>query len=128
MPTGTAPTGRPRKTDLRAVINAPRYLVRSGCEWRMLPDDFPPYRTIYYWFRSLMRRLLVRTIHDSALMLDPMSGGRDATPGAGVVDSPSVKALSARERGYAANKRINRRQRHIAVDSDGRLFSCAGVD
>ena len=62
-----AKTGRPRKTDLRAVINALRYMVRSGCEWRMLPNDFPPYQTVYYWFRRLMRRMLFRTIHDLAL-------------------------------------------------------------
>jgi transposase len=45
---GTARTGRPRKTALREVINALRYLVRSGCKWRMLPNDFPPYQTVYY--------------------------------------------------------------------------------
>ena len=53
-----AHTGRPRKVELRQVINALRYLVRSGCEWRMLPNDFPPYQTVYYWFRRLLRRFL----------------------------------------------------------------------
>jgi putative transposase len=48
---GTARTGRLRKTELRRVIDTLRYLVRSGCEWRMLPNDFPPYQTVYYWFR-----------------------------------------------------------------------------
>ena len=69
---GRTRTGRPRKTELRQVINALGYLVRSGCEWRMLPNDFPPYQTVYYWFRRLMRRFLFRTIHDLALMLDRM--------------------------------------------------------
>jgi putative transposase len=67
---GAERTGRPRKTDFRAVINALRYLVRRGCEWRMLPNDFPPYQTVYYWFRRLRRRMLFRTIHDLGLMLD----------------------------------------------------------
>lgn len=120
---GAARTGRPRKTDLRAVVNALRYLVRSGCEWRLLPNDFPPYQTVYYWFRRLMRRLLFRTIHDLALMLDRMSCGRDVTPSAGVVDSQSVKAPSAHQRGYDANKKISGRKRHIAVDTDGRLLA-----
>ena len=52
------------------MINALRYMVRSGCEWRMLPNDFPPYQTVYYWFRRLMRCMLFRTIHDLTLMLD----------------------------------------------------------
>jgi putative transposase len=120
---GAERTGRPRKTDFRAVINALRYLVRTGCEWRMLRNDFPPYQTVYYWFRRLMRRMLFRTIHDLALMLDRMGSGREAVPSAGVLDSQSVKAPAAPERGYDANKRIKGRKRHIAVDTDGRLLA-----
>jgi transposase len=73
-----ARTGRPRRTDLRAVINALRYMVRAGGEWRMLPNDFPPWQTVYYWFRRLMRRMLFKTIHDLALMLDRLLAERDA--------------------------------------------------
>lgn len=120
---GAERTGRPRKTDFRAVINAMRYLVRTGCEWRMLPNDFPPYQTVYYWFRRLMRRMLFRTIHDLALMLDRMCSGREVVPTAAVMDSQSVKAPSAHERGYDANKKISGRKRHIAVDTDGRLLA-----
>lgn len=116
-------TGRPRKTDLRAVINALRYMVRSGCEWRMLPNDFPPWETVYYWFRRLMRRMLFRTIHDLALMLDRLCSEREAVPTAGVIDSQSVKAPGARQRGYDANKKVSGRKRHIAVDTDGRLLA-----
>lgn len=115
-----AKTGRPRKTDLRAVINALRYRVRSGCEWRMLPNDFPPYQTVYYWFRRLMRRMLFQTIHDLALMIDRMCHEREVAPSAGIVDSQSVKAPGARKRGYDANKKVSGRKRHIAVDTDGR--------
>jgi transposase len=89
---GPARTGRPRKIDFRQVINALRYLVRSGCEWRMLPNDFPPYQTVYYWFRRLTRRFLFRTIHDLALMLDRMCEQREVVPSAAIVDSQSVKA------------------------------------
>jgi transposase len=120
---GAARTGRPRKTDLRAVINALRYLVRSGCEWRMLPNDFPPWQTVYYWFRRFVRRLLFRTIHDLALMLDRLLAERDVTPSAGVLDSQSVKASAAKERGYDAFKKVKGRKRHIAVDTDGRLLA-----
>ena len=62
--------GRPRKTDLREVVNAIRYLVRTGCGWEMLPSDFPPWQTVYWWFRRFVRLLLFRTIHELALMMD----------------------------------------------------------
>lgn len=118
---GAARTRRPRGTELRQVINALRYLARSGCEWRMLPNDFPPYQTVYYWFRRLVRRFLFRTIHDLALMLDRMCEQREVVPSAGIVDSQCVKAPGARERGYDAHKKISGRKRHITVDTDGLL-------
>jgi putative transposase len=52
------------------VLDALRYLARTGGGWRMLPNDFPPWQTVYWWFRRFVRRLLFRTIHDVALMLD----------------------------------------------------------
>ena len=114
--------GRPRKTDLREVVNAIRYLVRTGCGWEMLPRDFPPWQTIYWWFRLFVRRLLFNTIHDIALMIDRERAGREASPSAGIIDSQSVKAPAAKERGYDAGKKVTGRKRHIAVDTDGRLL------
>lgn len=116
--------GRRRQVDLREIINALRYLVRSGCGWEMLPIHFGPWQTVYWWFRRLMRRFLFRTIHDLALMCDRERAGREASPSAAVIDSQSVKAPAAgAERGYdAATKKIVGRKRHIAVDTDGRLL------
>lgn len=120
---GAARTGRRREIDLREVINALRYLVRSGVGWRMLPRDFPPWQTVYWWFRRLMRRFLFQTIHDLLLMLDRERAGREASPSAAVVDSQSVKAPSARGGGgYDAAKKVKGRKRHVAVDTDGRLL------
>ena len=62
--------GRPREVDFREVINAVRYLVRSGCGWRMLPVHFGAWQTVYGWFRELARRFLFQTIHDIEVMLD----------------------------------------------------------
>lgn len=108
---------------MREILNAIRYLVRSGCGWRMLPDSFPPWETVYWWFRRFVRRLLFRTIHDLALMLDRESQGRAASPTAGVIDSQSVKAPApGAARGFDAGKKITGRKRHIAVDTDGRLL------
>ncbi|MEJ7928339.1 IS5 family transposase, partial [Sphingobium sp. AN641] len=114
--------GRPREVDLREVINAVRYLVRSGCGWRMLPIHFGAWQTAYGWFRELSRRFLFQTIHDIELMLDREQQGREQSPSAAVIDSQSVKAPSADERGFDAAKKIVGRKRHIAVDTDGRLL------
>ena len=118
-----AKRGRKRSTDLREVVNALRYMVRSGCEWRMLPVHFPPWQTVYWWFRRFIRLLLFRTIHDVVLMIDRERVGREASPTAGVIDSQSVKAPMAEKRGYDAGKKIVGRKRHIAVDTDGRLLA-----
>lgn len=114
--------GRHRVTDLREVLNAIRYLVRSGCEWRMLPTHFPRWQTVYWWFRRLVRSFLFQVIHDLALMLDRQAQGREEQPSAAVIDSQTVKALGAARRGYDAAKRVTGRKRHIAVDADGRLL------
>jgi transposase len=117
-----AKRGRKRTADLREVVNARRYMVRSGCEWRMLPMHFPPWQTVYWWFRRFVRLLLFRTIHDLAVMVDRERSGREASPSAGIVDSKSVKAPMAAARGYCPAKKVVGRKRHIAVDTDGRLL------
>jgi transposase len=94
--------GRPREVEFREVINAVRYLVRSGCGWRMLPVHFGHWRTVYGWFRELARRFLFQTIHDVALMLDRELAGREASPSAAVIDSQSIKAPHGKTRGYDA--------------------------
>ena len=83
------PPKRARKptTDLREVLNASRYLACSGGGWRMLPKDFPPRQTVYWWFRRSVRRLLFRTIHYVALILDREPEVREQSPSAALVDS-----------------------------------------
>src|ERR1700710_1323295 len=82
--------GRKISVDLREMLNAIRYMARSGGGWRMLPNNFPPWQTVYWWFRRFVRQLLFRTIHDVALMIDRERSGRAAQPTAGVIDSQSV--------------------------------------
>ena len=116
-------TGRRREVDLRAVLNAIRYLVRTGCGWRMLPKDFPPWQTVYWWFRRFVRQMLFRTIHDIALMIDRERAGREASPSAGVADSQTVKAPApGAARGFDGGKKTIGRKRHVVVDTDGRLL------
>jgi transposase len=88
----------------------------------MLPKDFQPWPTVYWWFRRFVRRFLFQTIHDVALMLDRERVGREASPTGGVIVSQSVKAPEAKTRNYDAGKKIVGRKQHIAVDTDGRLL------
>ena len=85
MPPASA-TGRRRQRDFREILNAIRYMVRSGCEWRMLPIHFPPWQTVYWWFRRFVRRLLFQTIHDVALMIDRERAGRSPAPASSTVN------------------------------------------
>lgn len=80
------------------------------------------WQTVYWWFRRFVRRLQFRTTHDVALMLDREQAEREASPGAGVMDSQTVKAPFAAARGFDGEKKIVSRKRHIAVDTDGRLL------
>jgi transposase len=84
--------GRKPAVDLREVLNAIRYMARSAGGWRMLPVHFGPWQTVYWWFRRFVRRLLFRTIHNVALMLDREAAGREASPTGGVLDSQTAKA------------------------------------
>jgi putative transposase len=98
--------GRKVSVDFREMLNAIRYIARSGGGWRMLPTNFGPWQTVYWWFRRFVRRMLFQTIHDVLLMLDRERVGREASPSGGVLDSQTVKAPHAQTRGYDANKKI----------------------
>lgn len=105
---------------MREIVNAIRYLARSGDGWRTLPTDFPPWRTGSLWFRRYVWMMLFRTVHDIVLMMDRKRARPRARRSAGVADSRTVKPPAPGVR-YDAAKKTAERQRHAVVDTDGRL-------
>jgi putative transposase len=117
--------GRPRKTNLRAVLNAVFYLLRTGCQWRLLPREFPSWNTVYHYFRSWKNDGVWTCLQRSMYQQVRRQAGRAICPSVLIMDGQSVKTTERGGiRGFDAHKRVKGRKRHIVVDIFGLLIAC----
>jgi len=115
---------RKRKYELRIIWNALLYMVKTGCQWRMLPINFPKWQLVYYYFRKWESYGIIEQVHDFIHEKVRTSIGKEASPSLGLMDSQSVKTSSMTiEKGYDGNKKINGRKRHIITDTLGFLMA-----
>jgi putative transposase len=120
---GRGKRGRPA-LDRRVLMNAIVYVVRGGCAWRLLPGDFPPWQTVYGYFRRWSQDWTWTFMHDVLRDWLRKTEGRAVAPTAAIIDSQSVKTPDqAGQSGYDAGKKIKGRKRHLAVDTLGLILS-----
>jgi transposase len=118
--------GRPPKHPRRDIVDAILYVVRTGCSWRQLPVDFPPWETVYGQFRKWEKRQVTDRIVERLREEVRVEAGREPRPSAGIIDSQSVKGadtVGADSRGYDGGKKVNGRKRFIVTDTMGLLVT-----
>lgn len=118
------PGGRPRRVDMREILNGIFYLLRAGCAWRLLPHDFLGWNITYHYFRTWRREEIWGRILVALRTQVRKQAGREESPSAAIIDSQSVKTTEKGGlKGYDAGKKVNGRKRHILVDTMGLLLA-----
>ena len=122
--------GRPREYSYREIVNAILYLIRTGCQWRHLPHDFPPYTQVSDYYHHWRKNGLLESLQDTLRTQVRQQAGKADEPSVVMIDSQSVKTTEKGGRsepektiGYDAGKQVKGRKRHLAVDTLGLLWA-----
>ena len=116
---------RNRKYELREIVNAILYLVKTGCQWRMLPGDFPQWTIVYYYFSVWKQNGILEEIHECLVEKIRKQRNKKEEPSIGIIDAQSVKStlVSSQDKGFDAGKKIKGIKRHIIVDTLGLILA-----
>ena len=120
-------TERSRKYDLREIVNAVLYIVKTGCQWRMLPGDFARWEIVYYYFSSWKSKRIWEEIPESLVEKVRVKQGKKEEPTVGIIDAQSVKntLVSSEDKGFDSGKKIKGMKGHIIVDTLGLVLAAA---
>jgi len=115
---------RKRKHSLRSIFDAVFYLLKTGCQWRMLPGHFAPWNSVYYYYRQWKNNGLIEEIHEALRELVRKQAGKNESPSAACIDSRSVKTTRSggQQRGVDGGKKVKGRKQHIVTDTMGLLL------
>lgn len=118
-------TKRNRKHSLREVFNGILYLVKTGCQWRMLPGDFPNWRIVYYYFSSWKKVGIIEVLQEALVEKTRLKSGRKAWPTSGIIDVQTVKStlVSSESKDFDAGKKVKGIKRHIITDTLGLVLA-----
>ena len=120
--------GRPWRWPLRAILDGIQYVLRTGCAWRHLPLDFPPWSTVHRWFLRLSKAGAFERLAHALTLADRERAGREPSPTGAILDAQAARSGGVGlkgERGYDPARRVVGRKRHALTDTDGRLLLAA---